>query len=279
MKKLILTLLSIFALVACGGEESTGEAGDIISENEVLETIIVGASPTPHAEILEAAKPLLAEKGYELDIRVFQDYILPNRTLTDGELNANYFQHTPYLENYNEENGTNIVKAAGIHVEPIGIYSKNYSSLEDLPEGAEVIMSSSPTDQGRMLTLLEAKGLITLDPTIDLGDLRLEHIVDNPKNLEFRADIDPGMLVQAYRNNEGDAVLINTNFALDGGLEPLKDAIALEDADSPFVNIIAVNPGDENSEKIQALIDVLHSEEIHNFIIKTFPGAVNPVSE
>ena len=267
MKKSLLALLSLvatFSLAACGGSD-----GD---EN----TIVIGASSTPHAEILKAAEPILAEKGYDLQTIVFQDFILPNVALTEGELDANYFQHLPYLETYNANNDTDIVKVAGIHVEPIGIYSAEYETLNELPDGARIIMSNSVSDHGRILTLLQAQGLITLDPSVESTKAELDDIIENPRNFVFEANIDPGMLVQAFRNGEGDAVLINTNFALDGGLNPGTDAIVLEESDSPFINIVAVNSGDENSEKIQALIEVLHSDEIYNFIIETFEGNVVP---
>jgi len=176
MKKLLLTLFSlvtVMSLVACGSN------GD--DEN----TIVIGASSTPHAEILNAAEPLLAEKGYTLDIKVFQDFILPNVALTEGELDANYFQHLPYLETYNANNDTDIVKVAGVHVEPIGIYSTDYESLADLPDGARIIMSNSVSDHGRILTLLQAQGLITLDPSVESTKAELDDIIENPRNFVF----------------------------------------------------------------------------------------------
>ncbi|MDE5977195.1 MAG: MetQ/NlpA family ABC transporter substrate-binding protein [Turicibacter sp.] len=271
MKKLslgVLSLVTAITLVGCGNNESSDKT-----------TLRVGASAVPHAEILEQAKPLLQEQGIELKVTVFQDYVLPNTTLNEGELDANYFQHIPYLEEFNAEHGTNIVNAGGIHIEPIGIYSKNYSSLDELPEGATIILSNSVADHGRMLSLLQTEGLITLDPSVDPIAASVEDIIENPKNLNFKTDIDPGLLVTVYEQNEADAVLINTNYALDGGLNPLTDAIAIEGSESPYANIIAVNSGDENREEIQALIDVLHSKEIQNFILETYEGAVIPVSE
>ena len=270
MKKLSLGLLSLVAaisLVGCGnsGEEKT--------------TLKVGATAVPHAEILEQAKPLLKEKGIELDVVTFQDYVLPNTTLDEGELDANYFQHIPYLEGFNEEHGTHLVNAGGIHIEPIGIYSKNYKSLDELPEGATIIMSNSVADHGRMLSLLQTEGLITLDSNVDASVATVEDIIENPKNLTFKTDIDPGMLVTVYEQNEGDAVLINTNYALDGGLNPMPDSIAMEGSESPYVNIIAVNSGDENRDDIKTLVEVLRSKEIQDFIVETYAGAVVPVSE
>ena len=269
MKKLALGVLSlacVFTLGACGNKTEEG-------------TLKVGATSVPHAEVLEQAKPLLEKEGINLEIVVFQDYVLPNKTLTEGDLDANYFQHIPYLNSYNADNGTNIVNAGGIHIEPIGVYSKNYKSLSELPEGATIIMSSSVADHGRMLSLLQTEGLIKLDSSIDASTATIEDIVENPKNLVFKADVDAGLLVKLYETNEGDAVLINTNYALDGGLNPMTDAIALEGSQSPYVNIIAVNAGDENREDIKKLVDVLHSKEIQDFIVSQYKGAVVPVSE
>ncbi len=267
MKKFILGFGCLITLAACG--QASGD-------NDKL---VIGASNVPHAEILEQAKPLLKEKGIELEIKVFQDYVLPNKTLVEGELDANYFQHIPYLNTYNSDNNTTIVNAGGIHIEPIGIYSKRYTSLVDLPDGATVLMSSSVSDHGRMLSLLQDENLITLDSSIDPSAATLSDIVENPKNLEFKSDVDPGLLVQLYQNDEADIALINTNFALDGGLNPLTDAITLEGSSSPYVNIVAVNSGDESREDIQTLIEVLRCEEIQEFIITQYDGAVVPISE
>ena len=151
----------------------------------------------------------------------FQDYVLPNTSVEEGELDANYFQHIPYLEGFNEEHGTNLVNAGGIHIEPIGVYSKNYQSLEELPDSATIIMSNSVADHGRMLALLQTEGLIKLSEDVSASNATVDDIVENPKNLKFKTDIDPGLLVTVYEQNEGDAVLINTNYALDGGLNPM----------------------------------------------------------
>ncbi len=252
------------------------------SSSSTLTPLRVGASPTPHAVILEHVKPILAEQGYDLQITVFQDYVLPNIGLVDDELDANYFQHLPYLNQYNAERGTNIVSAAGIHIEPIGIYSKVYSSLDNLPNGTRVIMSNSVSDRGRLLALLEDKGLITLvdglDPYEDAITSLEDAIATNPKGLVFEANIDAGMLVQAYNFESNCIVLINTNYALDGGLNPLEDALTLElgSQDNPYVNILAVNAGDEQDPGIVALINVLLSESVQTWIEEEFEGAVVP---
>ncbi|MBE4907386.1 MetQ/NlpA family ABC transporter substrate-binding protein [Bacillus luteolus] len=280
MKKTLYSLslfILLLALAACGTatNEDNNTAGD---EAEAVK-LVVGASNVPHAEILEEAIPLLAEKGIELEIVPFQDYILPNRALADKEIDANYFQHIPYLEAQIADNGYDFVNAGGIHIEPIGVYSKKYKSLDELPEGALIIMSNSVADHGRILTMLQTEGLITLKEGIDTTTATIDDIVDNPKNLEFKADVDAGYLPQVYNNDEGDAVLINTNYAIDAGLNPKEDSIALEGSESPYVNIITVRTGDENRSEIQTLVEVLRSEQIQNFILEKYEGAVVPVSE
>lgn len=267
MKKIlgfVSLLVLLFALTACGGNEGK---------------LVVGASNVPHAEILEKVKPILEEQGVELEIVTFQDYVLPNKGLADKELDANYFQHIPYLESQMADNGYDFVNAGGIHIEPIGVYSKKYKSLEELPEGATVIMSNSVADHGRILTMLESKGLIKLKEGIDTTKATVEDIADNPKNINFKADVEAGLLPQVYKNDEGDAVLINTNYAIDAGLNPLEDAIAIEGSDSPYVNVIAVRAGDEKREEITKLVEALRSKEIQDFILAEYKGAVVPVSE
>lgn len=288
MKKLLLLLTSlfvIFALAACGGgnqkEESTGDQGAATNEKTAEPVkLVVGASNVPHAEILEHAKPILAEKGIDLKIETFQDYILPNKALNEKELDANYFQHIPYLEAQKKEFGYDFVNAGGIHIEPIGVYSQKYKSLEELPEGAKIIMSNSVADHGRMLSLLEEKGLIKLKEGVDKTTATVDDIVENPKKLEFVADVEAGLLPQVFKNGEGDAVLINANYALDAGLDPAKDPIAVESPENnPYVNVVAVRAGDENRPEIKTLVEVLQSKEIQDFIKETYKGAVIPASK
>lgn len=287
MKKLLLlftTLFVIFALAACGGgnaKEETTEQNQQGTEQpkETAEPVklVVGASNVPHAEILEQAKPILAEKGIELEIVPFQDYILPNKALNDKEIDANYFQHIPYFEAQKAEFGYDFQNAGGIHIEPIGVYSKKYKSLEELPNGAKIIMSNSVADHGRILSMLEEKGLIKLKEGVDKTTATVDDIVENAKNLEFVADVEAGLLPQVFNNGEGDAVLINANYALDAGLDPAKDPIAVESPENnPYVNIIAVRTGDENREEIKTLVEVLQSDEIANYINETYKGAVIP---
>ncbi|PLR79321.1 methionine ABC transporter substrate-binding protein [Bacillus sp. V3-13] len=284
MKKWLLfisTLAIALVLAACGtGEKESSEGGNAGgSKEEESKTLVVGASNVPHAEILEEAKPLLKEKGIELEIETFQDYIVPNQALESKELDANYFQHIPYLEAQMKEHGYKFENAGGIHIEPIGVYSKKYKSLEELPEGAHIIMSSSVADHGRILAMLEKEGLIKLKADVDKTTATVDDIAENEKNLKFDTEYEASLLPQIFNNGEGDAVLINSNYAIDAGLNPLEDSIAIEEEDSPYVNVIAVREGDEEKEEIKTLVEVLRSEEIQNFILEKYEGAVVPVSE
>ena len=272
---LLLLALSVL-LAACGAGDDSSKSGEGESKGD---KIVIGASNVPHAEILEKAEPLLEEEGIELEIVTYTDYVVPNKALAEGELDANYFQHIPYLESQIKENDYDFVNAGGIHIEPIGVYSKKYKSLDELPKGAEIIMSSSVADHGRILTMLENEGLITLKDGIDKTTATVDDITDNPKELKFKTDVEAAMLPQIYNNEDADAILINSNYAIDAGLNPVEDSIAIEDADSPYVNVIAVQSGDEESDKIKKLVEVLHSEEIQDFINKEYGGAVVPVSE
>ncbi|MBK3496144.1 MetQ/NlpA family ABC transporter substrate-binding protein [Viridibacillus sp. YIM B01967] len=270
MKKLvagILTGVLALSLAACG------------SDGKSDEKLVIGAANVPHSKILEKAAPLLEKEGIELDIQTYQDYVLPNQDLENGDLDANYFQHIPYLELEIKNKNYDFVNVGGVHIEPIGIYSKKYKKLEDLPKGATVLLSNSISDHGRMLSLLEAKGLITLKEGIDKTAAEIKDITKNPKNLKFDANTAPEMLVQMYKNNEGDAVLINSNFAIDADINPLEDSIALEDKESVYVNVIAVRKEDENDKAIKKLVEVLRSEEIQDYILKEWKGSVVPVSE
>lgn len=282
MKKFLSLFLSLavaLVLAACGtANEDESNAGEGEEAGETTE-LVIGASNVPHAEILEEAKSLLEEKGIELKIETFQDYILPNQALESGDLDANYFQHIPYLESQMAEHGYDFANAGGIHIEPMGVYSKKYKSLDELPEGAHIIMSSSVADHGRILTMLEKEGLISLKEGVNNVEATVEDIEENPKNLHFDTEYEASLLPQIYNNNEGDAVLINSNYAIDAGLNPIEDSIAIEDKESPYVNVIAVRKGDENSEAIKALVEVLHSKEIQDFILEKYKGAVVPVSE
>ncbi len=269
MRKLLLTIIILsFGLIvsACGGGQEKKE-------------LVVGATNEPHAVILEEAKPLLEKEGIELEIVTFSSYGMINPALADESLDANYFQHIPYLEAQIEEFGYDFVNAGGIHIEPMGIYSQKYSSLDELPDGATIIISNSVPDHGRILSLFESHGLIKLKDGIDKTTATLDDIVENPKNLQFEYNYAPELLPQIYLNGEGDAVVINSNYAIDAGINPLEDSIAIEGSDSPYVNVIAVRAGDEDREEIKKLVEVLRSEEIQQFILEEWGGAVVPVSE
>lgn len=279
MKKwvsLFLALSLALVLAACGTSSSTNSNSGTDGK---MTTLVVGASAVPHAEILKQAQPILKQKGINLVIKTFQDYILPNKALATKQLDANYFQHIPYLTAQNKQFGYNFVNAGGIHIEPIGIYSKKYKKLSDLPNRAHLIMSNSVADHGRLLSLLEAQGLIKLKPGIDKTTADIKDVVDNPKDLVFDANYEAALLPQIYQKGEGDAVLINSNYAIQNGLNPLKDAIAIEDKNSPYVNVIAVRKGDENKPAIKTLVEVLHSKPIQDFILQKYKGAVVSVSQ
>ncbi|MEQ6389569.1 MetQ/NlpA family ABC transporter substrate-binding protein [Bacillaceae bacterium S4-13-58] len=301
MKKVWLTVISalfILALAACGTSdensadtENNGAANQASEENNTatnegteqeeqdLVTLKVGATSVPHAEVLEQAQPLLEEQGVQLEIEVYQDYLLPNEDLSNGGLDANYFQHIPYLEQQIADFGYDFVNAGGIHIEPMGIYSKNIKSVDDIKEGTVVIMSRSIADHGRILSLLEREGILKLSDDVNKVEATEDDIVENPLNLEFDASIDAGFLPEYYEREEDALVAINTNYAIEAGLIPTEDALILEGSESPYVNVIAVRSEDKESEAIQKLVDVLRSEEIQNFINEKYEGAVVPVSE
>ena len=243
--------------------------------------LTVGASPVPHAEILEFAKPLLAEKGVDLNVVVFQDYILPNTALVGGDIDANYFQHVPYLNEVLADNPDyKLVNAGGVHVEPIGIYSKRWKSLSELPQDGRVILRDSVAEEGRILAIFQREGVVTLKEGVEAAAVRISDIAENPKNLTFLPDIEAALLPQVYANDEADAVTINANYALGAGLDPVKDPIAVESAEgNPYANIVTVRAGDETRPEIVTLVEVLKSEPVRQFILDTYKGAVVPVAE
>ena len=274
-KKLLALLLGLtlcLSLAACGGSADDSGAAEAGSDAAETVTLTVAASPTPHAEILNQCVPILAEQGIELVVNEYSDYVVPNTAVEDGDEDANYFQHLPYLEEFNETRGTHLVSVAGVHIEPMGIYAGRVSSLEDLPDGAVIAVPNDATNEGRALLLLEAQGLITLDDSSNLTATP-NNIVDNPKNLEFQeleAATIPSVLADV------DLAVINSNYALGAGLNPTTDALAIESSDSPYVNVLVVKEGNENNEAIQALVDALHSDTIRDYITETFDGAVVP---
>lgn len=254
-------------LTACGGKEN--KADD--------KTITVAASPTPHAEILEAAKDLLIEKGYTLEIKEFDDYPQQNVVVDEGEFDANYFQHQPYLDNFNEEKGSDLVSAAKIHYEPLGIYPGASENLENIKDGAKIAVPNDATNEARALLLLEENGIITLKEDAGLNATKKD-VEKNPHNIEI-VELDAAQIARVVE--ELDFVILNGNYALDAGFNVQTDAIAKEEADSEaaqtYANIIAVKKENKDSEKIKALVEVLQSEEIGKFITDTYEGAVVPM--
>jgi D-methionine transport system substrate-binding protein len=280
MKKifgLIIAAVFVFALAACGGG-GADNAGEKEKSADGKTKLVVGASAVPHAQILEEAKPLLAKKGIDLEVKVFQDYVLPNVALKEKELDANYFQTPGYLELEMKDKGYDFVSVGEVHKEPIGIYSKKYKSLKDLPKGAKIIMSNSFSDHGRILPIFEKAGLIKLKEGVG-ENARIEDIVENPKNLDFSTLIEAKLLATSFENGEGDAVAINTNYALEGKVDIKKDGIAFEESDAVPANLVVVRKGDENRKEIKELVEVLQSKEIQDFIKEKYQGAVIPAAQ
>lgn len=273
MKKqtLILSLVFILALVlfaGCGATtETTAAETPAAAESTVLK---VGATPVPHAELLALVADDLLAQGIELQVVEFTDYVKPNLALNDGELDANFFQHQPYLDDFNAEHQTEVVSAGNVHVEPLALYSEKADSADALPEGAVIAIPSDAVNGGRALILLEANGLITLSEDSGLDATELD-IVENPKNLKFKA-IEAAQLPRVLQ--DVDAAVINGNYAIEAGLNPVADGLLVEGAESPYANILAVRAGEENNEALKALLTALQSEEVKAFIESTYEGSV-----
>ena len=276
MKKLFalaasLVLGSALVFAGCGSDKTANAGGS--DKKEV--TLTVGASPTPHAEILEQVKPILAKKGINLKIVEFTDYVKPNIALNDKELDANFFQHVPYMEKFAKEHNENLVAVAKVHVEPMGVYSKTIKDKDlknAVPDGAKVAVPNDPTNEGRALLLLQKAGLITLKDPKNLSSTPAD-ITSNPKHLQF-VELDAAQLPLSL-----DAValaVINTNYSLDAKLNPFKDALVIEDKNSPYANVLTVRAGDENRPEIKELAAALNSPEIKKFIEDKYQGAIVP---
>ena len=276
MKKILtlgfVSVLSASLLVGCGSTKNTGN-------NLEGGKLVVGASTSPHAEILEAAKPLLKEKGYELEIKEFSDYVLPNTSLEDGDLDANYFQHQPCLDDFNTNNNTHLVSVAAIHYEPLGIYAGKTANLADIKDGAKIAVPNDTTNEARALLLLQEQGLITVDEKAGLN-ATAKDITVNTYNIEI-VEIEAAQLVRTLQ--DVDFAVINGNYALQGGLNVATDALAKEEADSlaaqSYANILVVREGDEERADIKALIEVLESKEISEFIAEKYQGSVVSMNE
>jgi D-methionine transport system substrate-binding protein len=236
------------------------------------EELSVAATPVPHAEILEFVKPQLAEQGVELDVKVFTDYIQPNIQVDQKRMDANFFQHQPYLDEFNEGRGTNLVTVTGVHVEPFGAYSSKIDSLDELEEGAVVAIPNDPTNGGRALLLLQKAGVITLKDESKITATPRD-IADNPKDLDFK-ELEAATLPRIL--NQVDLALINTNYALEAGLNPSEDALVIEGSESPYVNILVARPDNKDSEAMQKLAEALKSDAVRDFIMEKYEGAVVP---
>lgn len=258
--------LALGVLTACGGTDESAQGG----------TITVAASATPHAEILEQAKPILADQGWDLQVTVFNDYVQPNQVVESGEFDANYFQHIPYLDSFNEEQGTHLVNAGGIHYEPFGIYPGTKSDLSQIAEGDTIAVPNDTTNEARALLLLQDNGILTLKDGVGL-EATVRDIEENPHNLEIQ-ELEAAQVPRV--KDEVAFVVLNGNYAMEAGFSVAKDAVAYEQSDSEaaktYVNVIAVKEGSENNEAIKALVDALKSDAVKEYINNTYDGGVIP---
>lgn len=275
--KKVLSVLTVLGLVTvtvagCGASGSGSSSGSASNDKK----IVVGASPTPHAEILKAAENALKDKGYTLEIKEFTDYVQPNNTLANKELDANYFQHKPYLDDFNQKNGTKLVSAGAVHYEPLGLYAGKTKALADLKDGSTIAVPNDTTNEARALLLLETNGLIKLNPNAGLAATPKD-ITENPKNLNIQ-ELEAAQLGRSLQ--DVDMAVINGNYALQASLK-VADALEKEEKDSvatqTYANIIAVREGEENSDKTKALMEALKSEDVKKFIDETYQGSVVPI--
>jgi len=264
MHKLIAILSALLLLAGCSSSNGGGEAGG--------QKLVVAATAVPHAEILKQVKPILAKEGVDLEVKVFADYVQPNTQVLEKSIDANYFQTKPYLDAFNRERGTNLTIVTGVHIEPFGAYSRKLKSIDQLPDGATVTLPNDPSNNSRALLLLAKHDIITLkDPSNELSTLK--DITANPKQLKFR-ELEAAMLPRTL--DEVDLALINTNYALAAGLSPTKDALLIEDKDSPYVNYLVARPDNKDDPRIQKLAKALTSPEVKAFIQQKYQGAVLP---
>ena len=269
-KKIVVTIvtaaLALGTLAGCGSKKDDG-------------TITVAASAPPHAEILEQVKPILADQGYTLEVTVFNDYVQPNQVVESGEFDANYFQHIPYLDSFNEEQGTHLVNAGGIHYEPFGIYPGTKSDLSEIAEGDVIAVPNDTTNEARALLLLQDNGILTLKAGVGL-EATVRDIEDNPYNVEIQ-ELEAAQVPRV--KEEVAFMVLNGNYAMEAGFSVAKDAVAYEQSDSEaaqtYVNVIAVKEGNENSERIKALVAALKSDTIKEYINNTYDGGVIPFTE
>ncbi|MGI6424524.1 MAG: MetQ/NlpA family ABC transporter substrate-binding protein [Tepidanaerobacteraceae bacterium] len=279
MKKIFSSILVLFLItiltIGCGSAPSStpNDQSEGSSNGADPITIKVGASPVPHAEILNVVKPILEKEGIKLEIVEFADYNQPNLRLADKDLDANYFQHIPYLESFSGDHNLDLIYTAKVHIEPMGVYSEKLQTLEDIEEGAEIAIPNDPTNAGRALIILEQAGLLKIKEGVGIGATVFD-ITENPKNITI-TELEAATLPRVLQ--DVDAAVINSNYALEANLVPSEDAIVLESAiDNPYVNILAIRNGDENRPELQKLAEALNSTEVKEFIEKQYQGAVIP---
>lgn len=262
MKKTIGILLAlVLVLTAC----STSNEGS-------KDTIKIGVSPVPHEAITKKVAEILEKEGVKVEISVFDDYVQPNLSLEDGSLDANFFQHEPYLNTFNEENGTNLSSIGGVHIEPIAFYSTKYDSLDSLPDGAEILIPADSSNGSRALLLLAQNGLIEIDDSKG-AVVTDQYITNNPKNIKF-TPVEAGLIPGTYADVDG--AVINSNYAIPAGLNPLTDGIVIEDSNSPYANVIAVKTERKDEEIFKKLIEAFQSEEVKEYIEKEYDGSIIP---
>ncbi len=266
LKNIVLPVVAaalVFGTVACGAASPKSEEND---------TIRIGLSPSPHADIVKQIVPNLEKEGVKVEIIEYTDYVIPNNALAEGEIDANYFQHIPYFEEFITTNKLDLENLGGVHIEPMGVFSKKIASLDELKDGDEVMIPNDPTNAGRALLLLQSQGVIKLKDGGSVTSTEKD-ITENPKNLKFTA-LEAAAIPKSYE--DATIAVINGNYAIDNGINPVKDSIAIEGKDSPYVNIVAVRKGDAAKDKFQKLIKALQSDTIKEFIEKTYDGSVVP---
>lgn len=259
-KKLALILVLVLALTACGAKEADDAK------------ITIGISPGPQEAITEIVKAQLKEQKIDLEVKVFNDYVQPNVALDDGSIDANFFQHKPYMDLFVEEKGAKLMSLGGVHIEPIAFYSDKVTSLDDLKEGDEILIPNDLSNGARALLLLDKNGLIKMDESKGLN-ITEKDIVENPKNIKI-TPVDASLLTRTYTDVAG--AVINSNFAINAGLNPLKDGVVIEDEDSIYANIIAIREEDKDLDKMKILIEAYQSEEVKDFIISEYDGSIIP---
>ncbi|MCH8646321.1 MetQ/NlpA family ABC transporter substrate-binding protein [Staphylococcus lugdunensis] len=268
MKKwviMISVLIITLALSACGKDNK-----------EASKTITVAATPAPHGDVLKHAQEAMKKKGYDLKVKIVNDYKVPNKLLDKGDVDANFFQHVPYLKAERKSHGYKIEEVGKVFTTPMGVYSKKYKHIKDIPDGSTIYVSNNPAEEGCFLSFFVNEGLIKLKKGVKIEDAKFEDIAENKKHLKFNNQQGAEFLPKTYNNSEGAAVIMNSNYAIDNGLKPSKDAIAFEGKSSPFANIIAVQEGHKKDKKFQELLKVLQSKEIKAYIKKQYGDDVIP---